>query len=74
MADGEDDLFIDVVRQGTDVILNAFAIDDAMNSFRHELTIIAMAQGYAAYLDGLRFSYIRVDALLQVFAGSPFNA
>ena len=74
MADSEDDLFIDVVRQGADVVLDAFVVDDAMDGLIHELAIIAVAQGYAAYLDGLRFGYVRVDALLQVFAGSAFDA
>ena len=32
MADSEDDLFIDVVRQGADVVLDAFVVDDAMDA------------------------------------------
>ena len=74
MADSEDDLFIDVVRQGADVVLDAFVVDDAMDGLIHELAVIAVAQGYATYLDGLRLGYVRVDALLQVFAGSAFDA
>ena len=32
MADGEDDLFMDIVRQGADVVLDAFVVDDVAHN------------------------------------------
>ena len=74
MADGEDDLFMDIVRQGADVVLDAFVVDDAVDGLSHELAVIAVTQGGAADLDGRRFSHIIAEALFQVLAGSALDA